>query len=86
MDRKKIHELLDFVLEIQERGEGENGFPYIKIDFSNFGDKISLYAMKNGFSAGKYDLNMSIETNYALDGAIDAVKKLLEITVDKVGK
>ena len=47
MDRKKIHELLDLVLDIQDRGKGKNGFPYIEIDFSNFGDRISLYAMKN---------------------------------------
>lgn len=83
MDRKKIHELLDLILEIQERGEGKNGFPYIEIDFSNFGDRISLYAMKNGFAVGDYDLNIKIESDYALDNAIDAVKGLLEIAVDK---
>ena len=79
MDRKKIHELLDLVLDIQDRGKGKNGFPYIEIDFSNFGDRISLYAMKNGFAVGDYDLNIKIE----LDNAIDAVKGLLEIAVDK---
>lgn len=83
MDRKKIHELLDLVLDIQDRGKGRNGFPYIDIDFSNFGDRISLYAMKNGFSEGNYDLRMKIETDYALDNAIHAVKGLLEIVVDK---
>lgn len=83
MDRKKIHELLDLILEIQERGEGKNGFPYIEIDFSNFGNRISLYAMKNGFVVGDYDLNIKIESDYALDNAIDAVKGLLEIAVDK---
>lgn len=83
MDRKKIHELLDLILEIQERGEGKNGFPYIEIGFSNFGDRISLYAMKNGFVVGDYDLNIKIESDYALDNAIDAVKGLLEIAVDK---
>lgn len=83
MDRNKIHELLDLILEIQERGKGKNGFPYIEIDFSNFGDRISLYAMKNGFAVGDYDLNIKIESDYALDNAIDAVKGLLEIAVDK---
>ena len=83
MDRKKIHELLDLILEIQERGKGKNGFPYIEIDFSNFGDRISLYAMKNGFAVGDYDLNIKIESDYALDNAFDAVKGLLEIAVDK---
>lgn len=83
MDRKKIHELLDLVLDIQDRGKGKNGLPYIEIDFSNFGDRISLYAMKNGFAVGDYDLNIKIESDYALDNAIDAVKGLLEIAVDK---
>ena len=27
MNRKKIHELLDLILEIQERGEGKDGYP-----------------------------------------------------------
>ena len=60
MDRKKIHELLDLVLDIQDRGKG-----------------------KNGFAVGDYDLNIKIESDYALDNAIDAVKGLLEIAVDK---
>lgn len=33
MDRKKIHELLDLILEIQERGEGKDGYPYVSIEF-----------------------------------------------------
>ena len=86
MDRSKIHELLDLILDIQDRGEGENGFPYIKIDFSNYGDRISLYAMNDGFSVGKYDLNIAIETDYALDNAIDSVKKILETAVNRVGE
>lgn len=40
MDRKKIHELLDLILEIQERGEGRNGYPYVNIEFSNYGSRI----------------------------------------------
>lgn len=83
MDRKKIHELLDLVLDIQDRGKGENGFPYIEIDFSNYGDRISLYAMENGFPEGNYDLHMRIESDYALDNAIHAVKGLLGTAVDK---
>mgnify|MGYP000124719037 FL=1 len=39
--------------------------------------------MKNGFAVGDYDLNIKIESDYALDNAIDAVKGLLEIAVDK---
>ena len=33
MDRAKIHKLLDLILDIQERGEGTNGYPYVRIDF-----------------------------------------------------
>ena len=40
MDRKKIHELLDLILEIQERGEGKDGYPYVNIEFSNYGSRI----------------------------------------------
>lgn len=39
MDRKKIHELLDLILEIQERGEGKDGYPYVSIEFSNYGNR-----------------------------------------------
>ena len=46
MDRKKIHELLDVVLEIQERGEGRNGYPYVNIEFSNYGSRILLCTRK----------------------------------------
>ena len=45
MDRKKIHELLDLILEIQERGKGKDGYPYVNIEFSNYGGRI-LFARK----------------------------------------
>lgn len=57
MDRKKIHELLDLILEIQERGEGKDGYPYVNIEFSNYGSRIFLSAQENGFVAnGDYHL------------------------------
>ena len=49
MDREKIHKLLDLILEIQERGEGRNGYPYVNIEFSNYGSRIFLTAQENGF-------------------------------------
>ena len=83
MDRKKIHELLDLVLEIHERGRGAYGFPYVEIDFSNYGHRINLYACENGFSSGDFDLHERIETDAELDNAIILVGVLLEIAVDK---
>lgn len=44
MNRKKIHELLDLVLDIQDHGKGKNGFPYIEIDFQISGTE-SLYTL-----------------------------------------
>lgn len=87
MDRKKIHELLDLILEIQERGEGKDGYPYVNIEFSNYGSRILLIAQENGFTAnGDYDLFDGIATDKQLDDAIVLVKVLLEKAVDKVGE
>ena len=68
MDREKIHKLLDLILEIQERGEGRNGYPYVNIEFSNYGSRIFLTAR---------------ETDKQLDDAIILVGVLLEMAVDK---
>lgn len=87
MDRKKIHELLDLILEIQERGEGKDGYPYVNIEFSNYGSRIFLCAQENGFvSNGDFDLFDGIETDQQLDDAIVLMNVLLEKAVDKVGK
>ena len=87
MDRKKIHELLDLILEIQERGKGKDGYPYVNIEFSNYGKRIFLSAQENGFVADEdYDLFDSIETDKQLDDAIVLAKVLLEKAADMVGK
>lgn len=84
MDRKKIHELLDLILEIQERGEGKDGYPYVNIEFSNYGGRILLCAQENGFVANRdYDLFDDIATDKQLDDAIILVGVLLEMAVDK---
>lgn len=84
MDREKIHKLLDLILEIQERGEGRNGYPYVNIEFSNYGSRIFLTAQENGFvTDGDYDLFDSIATDKQLDDAIILVGVLLEMAVDK---
>ena len=87
MDRKKIHELLDLILEIQDRGEGKDGYPYVNIEFSNYGNGILLSAQENGFVAnGDYDLFDWIKTDKQLDDAIVLTKVLLEKAVDMVGE
>jgi hypothetical protein len=87
MDRKKIHELLDLILEIQERGKGKDGYPYVNIEFSNYGSRILLCAQENGFVANRdYDLFDNIATDKQLDDAIVLAKVLLEKAVDMVGK
>lgn len=87
MDRKKIYELLDLILEIQERGKGKDGYPYVNIEFSNYGKRIFLSAQENGFVADEdYDLFDSIETDKQLDDAIVLAKVLLEKAADMVGK
>jgi len=87
MDRKKIHELLDLILEIQERGEGKDGYPHVSIEFSNYGSRIHLRAQENGFATNEgYDLFDDIETDKQLDDAIVLVKVLLEKAVDMVSK
>ena len=87
MNRKKIHELLDLILEIQERGEGRNGYPYVNIGFSNYGSRILLCAQENGFVFDEdYDLFDEITTDKQLDDAIVLAKVLLEKAADMVGK
>ncbi len=84
MDRKKMHKLLDLVLDIHERGIGENGYQYVSVEFSNYGSRIFLCAQENGFVAdGNYDLFEYIRTDQQLDDAIVLVNVLLEEAVDK---
>lgn len=84
MDRKKIHKLLDLVLDIQEGGIGENGYPYISVEFSNYGSRIFLCAQENGFVADRdYDLFEYVRTDQQLDDAIVLANVLLEKAVDK---
>lgn len=87
MDREKIHKLLDLILEIQERGEGRNGYPYVNIEFSNYGSRILLCAQENGFvENGDYDLFDWITTDEQLDDAIVLAEVLLEKAADMAGE
>ena len=85
ISREKIHKILTLVLEISERGEDENGYPYISFEISNLGHRASLYAMKDGFSTARdYEINMLFDSDSEADRAIKKLKKLLKIAVDRI--
>lgn len=54
-NRDKIHTLLDLCLDIQENGEGKNGYPYIDFCCTNHGTDISILIQDSGFNRGSYD-------------------------------
>lgn len=51
-NREKIHELLSLCMEIQEHGYGENGYPYVGFETSNYGTSIEVRIMDDGFRSG----------------------------------
>lgn len=53
MEREKIHKILDSVLDIVEKGEGKNGFPFVNFTVSNFPVSMEVYMMDSGFEKGK---------------------------------
>lgn len=56
MKRKKLHKLLDAVLDITDGGEGVGGYPYVAFGLTNFGTPAEIYIMDNGFvSLSGYD-------------------------------
>lgn len=84
VSREKIHKLLDLVLDIHERGYGERGFPFIAIEFSNYGHPINLYGDKEGFLDGnRFGINTVIETDSDADCAISIVGELFEKVRDR---
>lgn len=52
MEREKIHKLVDEVLDIAEKGKGENGFPYVDMQLSNYGKSVEILIKDSGFQAG----------------------------------
>lgn len=87
VNREKLHKILTLVLEITERGQGENGYPYVSIDINNYSRTIHLYAIKNGFSEREYyDINTTIDSDSDADKAIEELEKLLKIAVDRIGE
>lgn len=52
MIREKIIELIALAIEIQERGKGDAGYPYIKIELSNYSTGIAITIKDDGFDSG----------------------------------
>ena len=87
INREKLHKILTLVLEITERGQGENGYPYVSLGISNYGYPIWFTAKSNGFSPeGKYDIDTFIENDTDADKAIEVLEELLKKAVDKIGE
>lgn len=87
VNREKLHKILTLVLEITERGQGENGYPYVSLGISNYGYPIWVVVKNNGFSPdGKYDIDIFVESDADADKAIEALEELLKKAVDKIGE
>lgn len=87
VNREKLFKILTLVLEITERGQGENGYPYVSLGISNYGYPIWLLAKDNGFMPeDKYDIDIFIENDADADKAIEALEELLKKAVDKIGE
>lgn len=85
VNREKLHKILTLVLEITERGQGENGYPYVSLGVSNLGFPMWLLAKDNGFTPeSKYDIDIFVENDADADKAIEALEKLLKKAVDKI--
>lgn len=66
MKRKKLHKLLDAVLDITDGGKGVGGYPYVSAELSNYGTPTEVLIMDNGFvGLGGYD------GDYYLNGSPD---------------
>lgn len=56
MTNEKIKILLDKCLYIQRKGHGNDGFPYVDFETSNYGSELIIRLIANGFIAkGGYD-------------------------------
>lgn len=87
VNRGKLHKILTLTLEITERGEGVDGYPYVSLGISNYGYPIWLLAKDNGFiPESKYDIDIFIKNDADADKAIEALEELLKKAVDKIGE
>ncbi len=52
MERDKLFKLINLALDIQEMGSGKEGFPYVLVSASNYGEGIRIEMMDDGFRSG----------------------------------
>lgn len=52
MEREKLFKLINLALDIQEMGTGKDGFPFVLVSASNYGERIRIEVMDNGFRSG----------------------------------
>lgn len=58
VDKKAVLEIVGLAYEVQRRGAGADGFPFVNAQTSNYGHGLSVYIMDNGFDQKqKYDGN-----------------------------
>lgn len=57
MERKEIIEIVNLALDIQLKGEGVDGFPYVYVNISNYGSYFSIMVQDGGFQKNNYDGN-----------------------------
>ncbi|MDE6492607.1 MAG: hypothetical protein K2L37_05625 [Lactobacillus sp.] len=51
LKRKKLFELINLALDIQERRKGVDGYPYVSVEISNYGHNIQIMVSDDGFQA-----------------------------------
>lgn len=49
MKRAEIMLIVNKILDIAEKGRGVNGFPYVSLSISNYGESIVIHVKDGGF-------------------------------------
>lgn len=52
MEREEILQLVNAALDIIEKGKGENGFPYVAVELSNYSADVEIRIIDGGFKPG----------------------------------
>ena len=60
--KKSIQRIFNLCLEIQMKGEGVDGFPFVSFSSSNYGTLADVYVMLGGFKKdGAYDATYKLD-------------------------
>lgn len=55
MEKEKILKLISMALDVQLKGVGINGFPYINVECGNYSGALCIKILDAGFSRNPYD-------------------------------